>query len=155
MFSETPFLTRYRGMWVWGLIRSGMKAVGDFRSQFFVIFYEILEENMQKLTVFEKYNRPQLSFRCESTHRPIYPRNGLGKEFLKTYSIIKNFGRGKNKKQKTDFSGRRSCRIFSKKSAAELRKINFSQSSDNFRAIRDTRWRAEDMLFPASIWSWG
>ena len=51
MFSETPFQARFGGMWVWVLIRSGMKAVGDFRSQFFVIFYEILEENMQKLTV--------------------------------------------------------------------------------------------------------
>ena len=51
MFSKSPFQARFGGMWVWGLIRSGMKAVGDFRSQNVEIFYEILEENMQKLTV--------------------------------------------------------------------------------------------------------
>ena len=49
----------------------------------------------------------------------------------------------------------RVCQIFSEKSSAELRKIDFSQCSGNFIAIRDRRWKARDMLFSASIGSWG
>ena len=37
----------------------------------------------------------------------------------------------------------------------ELRKVNFSPSSGTFRPIRDRRWKAKDVLFPASIGSWG
>ena len=44
---------------------------------------------------------------------------------------------------------------FSIKSPPELRKPNFSLSSGNFSAIRDTHWKALDMLFSASIGSWG
>ena len=84
-----------------------------------------------------KYNRLALLYRCKSSPRPTYPQNGLGKEFKKTYSIIKNIARSKNKQQKTDFSDLGFCQIFLKKSASELRKNNFSRSSGNFKAIRD------------------
>ena len=97
MFSETPLLTRSRGLWVWGLIRSGMKAVGDYifqNSQFLHIFLQYFIKNHKKL-------RPKIahSFHTAANQPtdPYNPRNGLGKEILKTYSIIKNIAKRKNK----------------------------------------------------------
>ncbi len=76
MFSKSPFQARFGGMWVWGLIRSGMKAVGDFRSQFFVIFYEILEENMQKLTVLKNVIAHSFNTAANKPQDPHTPKTG-------------------------------------------------------------------------------
>ncbi len=81
MFSETPFLTRSRGIWVWGLIRSGMKAVGDFRSQNVEIFYEILEENMQKLTVLKNVIAHSFHTAANQPPDPYTPRTGWERSF--------------------------------------------------------------------------
>ena len=67
------------------------------------IFLHIFLQYFTKNRLFETKNRPQLLYGCEFTPRPIYPQNGLGKQFLKIYSIPRNIDHDKSKKPKNNF----------------------------------------------------
>ena len=59
MFLETPFQARFGGMWVWGLVRSGIKAVVDFMSQNLTIFSKFSIRNNQEFAPPKVVNQAQ------------------------------------------------------------------------------------------------
>ena len=87
--------------------------------------------------------------------RPIYPQKGHYKRFLKNKK-----NRQKNHSEKsymlpTAFFFGFSTRFFFRNPTSVFRKIDFSQNSGNFSAIRKARWKALDKSFSGIYWSGG
>ena len=81
MFSETPFQARFGGIWVWASIRSGIKAVGCFRSKNLTIFKEILGGNIKKFAVLNAKIDHTFNTTENRPPDPHTPKTGLERSF--------------------------------------------------------------------------
>ena len=81
---------------VWSSIRSGIKAVVDFRSQNFAIFSEIYGWEYAEIAKSGDLKSATAFIPLRIDHQTHIPPKRAGKEFLKTCFIPANIGRGKN-----------------------------------------------------------